>query len=107
VWLIDELRHYPGALQRVLADLAEAPSADEFLPGARLVERGGGPRVVYGTNDGVRLASLTAPELEQVRCRVQHGPAVPLFDMDGDADRSRSDAEADRSPSRPDAPLHG
>jgi len=83
VWLIDELRHYPDALQRVLADLAMSRGADEFLPGARLVERGGRPRVVYGTNDGVRLAELTALELGRVRCRAEHSLQVPLFDMDG------------------------
>jgi hypothetical protein len=86
VWLIDELRHYSGALQRVLADLAVACGAGQFLPGARLVECGGRLRVVYGASDGVRLAELTALELSRVRCRVEHSMQVPLFDMDGAGD---------------------
>ncbi len=83
IWLIDELRRYPGTLQRVLADLAVACGAGQFLPGARLVECDGRPRVVYGTNDGVRLAELTAVELGRVRCRVERSVQVPLFDIDG------------------------
>ncbi len=86
VWLIDELRRYSGALQRVLADLAVACRAGQFLPGARLVECGGRLRVVYGASDGVRLAKLTALELAWVRCHVEHSVQVPLFDMDGAGD---------------------
>ena len=96
IWLIDELRRYPGALQRVLADLAVACAAGHFLPGARLVECGGRPRVVYGTNDGVRLAELTALELSRVRCRVERSVQVPLFDSDRARDPQLNALEVER-----------
>jgi hypothetical protein len=79
VWLIDELRQYPGALQRVLADLVAAAMTGQVLPGARLVECGGHPRVVYGTTRGVRLADMTALESDRARGLVQQSVPVSLF----------------------------
>jgi hypothetical protein len=96
IWLIDELHNHPGALQRVLANLAVARDAGQFLPGARLVECDGRPRVVYGTNDGVRLAELTALDLGRVRCRVEHSLQVPLFDIDQAGDSQRDPLEIEQ-----------